>query len=208
MAGVLCRLVPLCIGVLTICAGGATAADLVASPAFIDPADRFEARVGAFAHGAGSVESGTADINGELVSPRIPLGIASPWNLLVPRLHVGGNANLDNRTSFVYTGLLWTWPVFDRFFVEAFVGPAFHNGELIMSPTQTTATKAGLGCPVLIHAGANIGYRFNEHWSVMATFSHLSNGKTAFGIDCGSNQAASGSNQGLNNYGARIAYTF
>jgi hypothetical protein len=202
-AGLLLLLAPVCMGVLAISAGGTSAADLVAWPASTDPADRFEARLGAFAHGAGSVESGTADINGELVSPRIPLGVASPWNLLVPRLHLGGNANLDSRTSFAYTGFVWTFPTFDGFFLEGFVGPAVHNGSL----TPTT-TKAGLGCPVLFHAGASLGYRFDEHWSVMATFSHLSNGKTLFGIDCGTNQASSGSNQGLNNYGARIAYTF
>jgi len=196
-------LVALCVGVLTIHAGGARGADLVASPALIDPADRFDVRLGAFAHGVGSVESGTADINGELVSPRIPFAVNSPWNVLVPRVNIGGQGNLDSRTSFVYTGFVWTFPVFDGFFFEGFVGPAVHNGSL--TPTDT---KAGLGCPVLFHAGASLGYRFDEHWSVMGTFSHLSNGKTLFGIDCGTNQAASGSNQGLNNYGARIGYTF
>jgi hypothetical protein len=29
-----------------------------------------------------------------------------------------------------------------------------------------------------------------------------------FGVNCGTNQAANGTNQGLNNYGVRIGYAF
>jgi hypothetical protein len=88
-------------------------------------------------------------------------------------------------------------------FVEAYVGPAAHNGSLTVTPQL-----AGLGCDTLFHAGASVGYRFDDHWSVLGTFEHLSNGKTLFGIDCGTNQAATGSNQGLNNYGLRVGYAF
>lgn len=173
------------------------------SPVPIDPANRFEARFGAFAHGVGSVERDTVDLNGSFVTPRLPLAVGSGWSFLLPRLEVGGAANLSGRTSFVYANALWTIPVWDRVFVEAFVGPAVHDGSLTLTPTM-----AGLGCSVLFHAGASIGYRFDEHWSVMGTFEHLSNGKTAFGVDCGTNRAVTGSNQGLNNYGIRIGYAF
>jgi lipid A 3-O-deacylase len=173
-------------------------------PMVVDPADRFEVRFGAFAHGVGSVEQGTVDINGELVSPRLSFGmVTGPWAFLIPRLHAGGSWNTSNRTSFVYTGALWTIPVWDRMFVEAYVGPAAHNGSLTVTPQL-----AGLGCDTLFHAGASVGYRFDDHWSVLGTFEHLSNGKTLFGIDCGTNQAATGSNQGLNNYGLRVGYAF
>ena len=156
-----------------------------------------------FWHGLGSVEQDTVDLQVEMVSPRIIPGVTGFWSFLVPRVHFGGSGNLSNRTSFSYTGALWTIPIWDRFFTEAFVGPAFHNGSLF-----PTATLAGLGCPVLFHAGANLGYRFNERWSVMGTFEHLSNGKTLFGVNCGTNLAATGSNQGLNNYGVRVGYSF
>lgn len=168
-----------------------------------DPVNSFEARLGVFAHGIGGVERGTYDLNGEVVSPRLgSVSQAGLWSFLIPRVHLGGSLNLGNRTSFAYTGLLWTIPVWDRFFVEGFIGPAIHDGSF-----GPTATRAGLGCPVLFHAGASAGYRFTRQWSVLATFEHLSNGRELFGINCGTN-VGPGRNQGLNNYGLRIGYSF
>jgi hypothetical protein len=43
---------------------------------------------------------------------------------------------------------------------------------------------------------------------VLGSFEHLSNGKSLFGLDCGTNQSATGSNQGLNNYGLSVGYAF
>jgi hypothetical protein len=192
----------LCLALAVLGAGIANADSLRRSPVMPDPADSFEARFGVFAHGVGSVESDTIDINGEIVSPRLSFGATGPWTLLIPRLHAGGSINLDDRTSFAYVGLLWTIPVFDRFFIEGFIGPAVHNGRLM-----PTATHAGLGCDVLFHAGGSIGYRLTPSWSVMATFQHLSNGRELFGVNCGTN-VGPGGNQGLNNYGVRIGYSF
>jgi lipid A 3-O-deacylase len=192
-----------------LCVGGACAADQSAPPvphpphSLGDPGNFFEARFGVFAHGVGSAEQGTIDLNGSLVTPRIIPGVTGFFSFLVPRVHLGGALNLSDRTSFGYTGFVWTVPVWERVFVEAYVGPAVHNGSLTATPTL-----AGLGCPVLFHSGASVGYRFNERWSVMGTFEHLSNGKTLFGVNCGTNQAATGSNQGLNNYGVRVGYSF
>jgi lipid A 3-O-deacylase len=109
------------------------------------------------------------------------------------------NWNTSDRTSFAYTGALWTIPVWDRFFVEAFIGPAVHNGSL-----GPTATLSGLGCPVLFHAGGSVGYQLTPNLSVIGTFQHLSNGRTLFGVQCGTNLR----NQGLNDYGLRIGYSF
>jgi len=66
----------------------------------------------------------------------------------------------------------------------------------------------GLGCPLLFHAGVSVGVPITEHWSVLGSFEHLSNGKSLFGLDCGTNQSATGSNQGLNNYGLSVGYAF
>ena len=114
-----------------------------------DPGNFFEARFGVFAHGIGSAEQGTVDLNGSVVTPRIVPGVTGVFSLVVPRVHLGGAVNLSDRTSFGYTGFLWTIPVWDRFFAEAFVGPAVHNGSLTATPVL-----AGLGCPVLFHSGA------------------------------------------------------
>ncbi len=205
-------LAPLCVAAAMALTGAAKAADMFAVPVAVAPSGPgtirdiggfFGARFGVFAHGIGSVEQGTIDLNGSLVTPRILPGVTGWVSYLIPRIHVGGAANLSDRTSFAYTGLVWTVPVWDRVFVEAYVGPAVHNGSL-----TATATHAGLGCPVLFHSGASIGYRFTERWNVMGTFEHLSNGKSLFSVNCGTNQAAVGSNQGLNNYGVRVGYSF
>ena len=54
-------------------------------------------------------------------SAATPLGF---WSPLIPRLHAGVNANLSGRTSVVYAGFLWTVPITERFFVEAFLDGA------------------------------------------------------------------------------------
>ncbi len=172
------------------------------STAIADPANRFEARFGVFAHGVGSVEKNTVDLNGEFATPRL-FHIDGPWGFLVPRIMAGGLVNLSGRTNVAYLGALWTIPVFDRWFVEGFVGPAIHDGSLLGTPTLSA-----LGCPVLFNAGASIGYRLSAQWSIMGTFDHLSNGNRLFGVDCGTNQGPQGKNQGLNNYGIRLGYTF
>jgi hypothetical protein len=74
----------------------------VVVPELYDPT-RWEVRFGGFAHGVGSVEKETWDLNGEIVVGsffgRAPLGV---WSPLIPRLHAGVNGNLSGRTSVVY----------------------------------------------------------------------------------------------------------
>jgi lipid A 3-O-deacylase len=147
----------------------------------------------------------TYDANAELLSPRLALGFDQSWRYFVPRLHLGGSANLSGRTSFAYTGFEWNFPVFTNAFFEGFIGPAIHNGSLSGTPTM-----AGLGCPYLYHLGISSGYHFTESLSAVFTFEHLSNGKQLFGTNCGTNIVTpySNGNQGLNNYGLRIGYSF
>jgi hypothetical protein len=167
-----------------------------------DPGNQFEARFGAFAHGVGSVERDTYDINGSFLTPRMKVGVTGYWAYFLPRFRVGGAVNLQGRTSFGYGDMLLTLPITNWLFLEPFVGGAAHNGSLV--PTQTLA---GLGCPLLFHVGASVGVPLNEHWTVVGTFEHLSNGKGVFGVDCGTNEIQGG-NQGLNDYGLSLGYAF
>jgi lipid A 3-O-deacylase len=166
------------------------------------PGNQFEVRFGAFAAGIGSPEQGTADLNASFLSPRLNLNLSNYAAYLLPRFQLGGAINLEGRTSFAYTGIALTLPVGERIFFEPFVGSAIHNGSLTPAPSFSA-----LGCPLLFHAGFSFGLAITEHWNALATFEHLSNGKE-FGVDCGTNQASSGSNQGLNNYGVSIGYAF
>jgi len=158
----------------------------------------FEVRGGVFAHGVGSKEFGTVDINAEFVAPRFPFGRGQWWDFLVPRPQIGVMADVSsNRTSYVYAGGLWTIPLPYRFFTEIFFG-----GSLALNGTTVgDATHVALGCNPLFHVGGSLGYSLTEHWHVMGTFDHISNGNVVFGTNCDHNQ-------GLNNWGVRAAYSF
>jgi hypothetical protein len=179
--------------------------DALGSSGTFDEGYRWTARAGLFLHGVGSQEMNTYDVNAELLSPRLVLETDQRWRYFVPRLHLGGSTNLSGRTSFAYTGLVWNVPVFTNAFFEGFIGPAIHNGSLPGTPTM-----AGLGCPYLFHLGISSGYHFTQNLSAVFTLEHLSNGKQLLDTNCGTNVVTpfSNGNQGLNNYGLRIGYSF
>ena len=184
-------------------AGPAIPAGPLDQPApMLGPGDRFEARFGSFYHGVGSAEKNTFDLNGSILTPRLNLGVPGYWAFFLPRFQLGGAVNLEGRTSFAYADVAFTFPITHWLFFEPFIGGAVHDGSLTPTPTQ-----AGLGCPLLFHAGVSLGVPITEHWSVLGTFEHLSNGRGIFGVNCGTNEVPGG-NQGLNNYGLSIGYAF
>jgi lipid A 3-O-deacylase len=152
-----------------------------------------EIRGGAFVHGPGSRESGSLDMNGELLFSKPFQPVDPLMAFLVPRLHVGGTLNSAGDTSQVYAGFTWTYDVTRAVFVDASVGAAFHNGETGRLPRLD---RLSLGCSPLIRATGSLGYRLDANWSIMATVEHISNANTCHG------------NQGLTNYGVRVGYTF
>ena len=166
------------------------------SPSLLNPAQRFEVRVGAFYHGIGTIERDTVDANLEIVFPRLPIGSTEWWAIFVPRPHLGGFLNTSGRTSAAYAGGLWTFPIYDRFFAEFFFGGAIHNGL-----ADGSATRAPLGCSFAFNFGSSLGYRFNTSWSLMATYNHMSNGNSSVGTNCSRNE-------GINNLGAKLGYSF
>jgi lipid A 3-O-deacylase len=181
---------------------GAYAADLPSTTAAPPPAPvpvplydptKFEVRGGFLAESWGP-DSGNVDVNGELVFPK--LFTVPGWeDMLIPRLHVGGFGSLEGKTSYGYAGALWTVN-YDRYFAEAFLGGAVHNGPLISS----RADEPSYGCRYLYHVGANVGYRFDEHWSAMVTFDHASDGRPTLS-NCPKNT-------GLSLVGVRLGYAF
>jgi lipid A 3-O-deacylase len=173
----------------------ANAADVDFASRYPGQVSGWEFRAGAFAHGVGSAEAGTVDLNAELISPKLIAGTGF-WSYLVPHLHVGGMLNLSGKTSSLYAGGLWRFPVIDRVFVEGFFGGAVHNGFLDDAPGRNA-----LGCNPLFHVGGSVGYQVTERWSAIFTFDHLSNGRDVFGTNCERNV-------GVNNYGFRLGYSF
>ena len=165
-------------------------------PAVAAPAPWFiqDIRVGGFAHGVGTPERGTTDFNFEFVTPP-PFKLEDPtWQPLIPRLHAGGQVNLDGRTSYGYFGLTWSYDILPRIYIEGSFGGSVNNG--LLGDDFTPFSRAKLGCHLLFRESASIGYRLTEHWSIMATADHISNGGLCT------------YNRGLNNYGGRLNYTF
>jgi lipid A 3-O-deacylase len=173
------------------------------------PGDQFEGRFGVFYHGFGSPEGNTVDLNSSILTPRLNVGAPGYWAYLLPRFQLGGAVNLAGRTSFAYADVAFTLPIFHWLFFEPFGGGAIHDGSI-----HGTPTLSALGCPALFHAGVSLGVPITEHWNVLATWEHLSNGETFFGLNCGSNESQGGANhpggfnQGLNNYGVSVGYAF
>ncbi|KPH81410.1 acyloxyacyl hydrolase [Bosea vaviloviae] len=152
-----------------------------------------ELRLGVFAHDPTSPESGSVDINGEILTPRLFTLNDPILGLLVPRLHLGGTVNTAGNTSHVYTGLTWVFDVTPKIFVEGAAGIAFHNGK---TGDLVVPDRVPLGCSPLMRESGSIGYRLTDNWRVMATVEHISNAGTC------------SRNRGLTNYGVRLGYVF
>lgn len=182
-------------------AGIAFAADLPSetAPMVFVPSEKptpgiiSEVRFGATAHDPFSPEEGSADINGEVLFSKFFRSEDPILDLFIPRLHVGGSINTAGKTSYGYAGFTWSYDITKQIFVEASFGGAFHNGDT--SNFQKPDWNA-LGCSPLFRESAAIGYRIDEHWSVMATIDHMSNAGLC------------DQNRGLTNVGAKIGYTF
>lgn len=136
-------------------------------------------------------EEGSTDVTAALVIPKF-FTLPGWQDLLIPRLRVGGVANLGGWPSYAYVDGLWTVN-FDRVFAELFGGGLVHSGSLQNNDTA-------LGCRELYHMGADLGYRFDQHWSLIATFEHGSNGEPVM--------SSCSRNRGLNVTGLVLGYSF
>lgn len=151
-----------------------------------------EVRLGIYDHNTSLFgshhETNDPDINAEIL-------FKSPSWLewaFAPRINLGANINTGGGTSIAYTGLTWDYDFTDAFFVEGSFGGAIHNGE---TDTQT-ASKLNLGCRVMFHENASLGYRITANSSVMLTVDHMSNASLC------------SSNPGLTDVGIRYGYRF
>ena len=180
----------------------AAAADLTAPPpppTFVAPAPAAspygilsEARLGLLAHGVYTHEFGSVDVNGELLTVR-PYSFGNAWDYLIPKFHLGGDLNTVGRTSDVYAGITWQFPLFYRFFGELTFGGSYNDGHTgLVVPTEYSR----VGCHELFRESASVGYHLSEHWNIMAIAEH------------NSNAGLCKHNEGLTNIGARLGYVF
>ena len=154
--------------------------------------DRWEIRAGGYAHDPYSPEGGSADLNLEVLSPK--LWHADGWvDLIIPRAHVGGTINFAGKTSQAYAGVAWTFDLPWRLFVEGTFDGEVNDGQHGRFPTPGFNA---LGCTVMFHESGSLGYRLTDHWNLIGTVEHSSNAGLC------------SQNRGLTNYGARIGYVF
>ena len=157
-----------------------------------DAFNRYELRGGVFAHDPVSPEKGSADINAEMLSPRLPIN-AGAWQILVPRLHLGTTINTAGKTSHGYTGLTWGYDLTKTLFVEASLGGDLNNGKTGNSLVQG---RNAMGCSAAFRESGSLGYRFTGNLSLLATVEHVSNAGFCE------------RNRGLTNMGLRLGYSF
>lgn len=168
---------------------------IIYPPTFVPNYFFNEVRLGGYFHGVGDPESGTADVNAEILTRRIATLPNPDFDWLVPRLHVGGTVNTGGRTSYGYAGLSWTLDnlIWQGVFAEVTFGVSFNNGH---TGRFAPPHHSNVGCVTLFRESATLGYRIDEHWSVMATIEHVSNGGLCH------------ENRGVTNAGLRIGYSF
>lgn len=194
---------------------GAPAIAMLAASLAIAPVAAQEVRFGRSAHDLDFVGGGQASEQGpNLVADFLLPQVDWDWLKWVgrPTVYVGGSVNLSDDTSFIGFGLAWRKYLFkDKFYGESNFGYVVHNGTIevpALSPTNTDAQNIALieqnleeiefGSRDLFRSAIVMGYQIRPRWAVEAFFEHLSHGQII----------GNGSNEGLNNLGARLAYRF
>jgi lipid A 3-O-deacylase len=182
------------------------AAVACAGPALAGPLSEF--RVDLMKHdvtvlneGSGGTESGF-NIQFEAVfdSPEL---LSWAFN---PRPYLNFSWNSDGDTNFGGGGLLWTTPTFaERFYGELAVGVVTHDGVVDLPPNPGDPVRIRLanervifGSRQLFRSSLAAGMHLNDRWDAAVVFEHLSHGQIF----------ANGKNEGLDNFGVRLAYKF
>lgn len=151
-------------------------------------------RIGAFAHNVGMEEEGDVAVSGHLLTSRIGASTSSPQSfvdfLLTPRLHAGFMANTAGNTSYGYAGLTWRADLFAGFFTELELGGAVNN-------YKEAPDRIDMGCHVTFRESAGLGYRFSEHFDLLASIEHASHANLC-----------DEANEGVTEIGVRLGYRF
>ena len=156
-----------------------------------------EIRVGLLAHDeapiVADVESGI-DFSADVLfsSPR-----SLEW-FGAPRPYLGVTL-AEEGVSHLHGGLGWDYDVGGRWFVSGALGLAVHDGDPLQEWEQTQyeqETEKALGCRVVFHLYAGVGYRLSRRWNVSAHYEHLSNATLC------------PTNEGLENIGIRVGRVF
>lgn len=151
-------------------------------------------RVGAFAHNIGMEEEGDVAVSGHVMTSRLGATSPTPQSfvdfLLTPRLHAGFMANTAGNTSYGYAGLTWRADLVAGFFAELEFGGAVNN-------FKDAPDRINMGCHLTFRESAGLGYRFSEHFDLIASIEHASHA-----------DLCDDENDGVTEVGVRLGYRF
>ncbi|MDK4712197.1 MULTISPECIES: acyloxyacyl hydrolase [unclassified Rhizobium] len=174
----------------------ATAADTVAATPAAPVKIFDELRFGA----SGSIQSGNEHESGVFPDVQVlfnPFGYnpTADWKdqLTHPRIHVGTSIGTSGSATQVYGGLSWTLTHSNGIFTELGFGGTVHTGNL----DDWREHGPMLGCRLLFHEYAGLGYNFDSHWNVMAQIAHSSHANLC-----------DGPNGGMTRAGVMVGYKF
>jgi len=154
----------------------------------------WEARLGVAAANPGGRESGLFNLNGEVVTPRVPVLNDRFASAFLPRFHLGSSVNF-NGTRYAYAGATWTVDLSKAVFVEASLGAALNDGK---TGAVIPENRLNLGCNGGSREAAALGVRLSDRWSLVATLEHFS------AAGCSDRDKP----RGPANFGAKLGYTF
>ncbi|WP_234794573.1 acyloxyacyl hydrolase [Xaviernesmea oryzae] len=107
--------------------------------------------------------------------------------MMVPRLYLGVTGGSGERAvNQAFTGLAWTAPVTERFFLEAGFGGTLHDGDL----QEDGTAGAKLGCHVLFREYIAAGYAIDRHWRLVGAINHASHANLCDGPNDGLTHAS------------------
>lgn len=110
-----------------------------------------------------------------------------------PRPHIGVDiAAVDNGINFAYAGLTWDTYLTRKLYLTGSLGAAITDADNLKTPTEYKA----MGCRVLFHLGAGVGYDLTDNVSVQLYADHFSNADLC------------SPNNGAESAGIRLGYRF
>jgi hypothetical protein len=111
---------------------------------------------------------------------------------LDPRLVAGAMVNTNGLVSYVFAGVNWRVPIYQRLFIEGEFGGAVNDGA-----STVGERRIDLGCPLTFRESGGIGLQITSNIDIVASVEHISHADL-----CGRH------NPGLTDVGLRLGYKF
>ena len=129
-----------------------------------------------------------------------------------PQAHAFVSINSEDTSNFVAAGLSWPIGLTERLYVRPGLGLAYTDGEAGLPPVNEPGlppeevarrlelynTRIDFGSQVLFQPELSLGYRFTERFAAELSWVHISNAQIFH----------QGKNQGLDDAGVRLIYSF